>query len=183
MLPYLYSSQVLPVSVSVLRGKVSVDPRNTTKSDFTTSFTRDLSRGKNPGEWMPLLRQEVAENWAEDGVYIGFLGMGTWSVPGWGLVEFQAQSVGFLLWKGRGLSQLGQLECSLDRIWQLEVFEGGAWPLLWPPGLVPASHQSFCTSSAHHPLTVSQKINRLLGGNNKTSKKLPHQKRTKQQTG
>lgn len=59
-----------------------MDPRNTTKSDFTTSFTQDLSRGKNPGEWMPLLRQEVAENWAEDGVYIGFLGMGTWSVPG-----------------------------------------------------------------------------------------------------
>lgn len=25
---------------------------------------------------MFLLRQEVAENWAEDGVYIGFLGMG-----------------------------------------------------------------------------------------------------------
>lgn len=45
---------------------------------------------------LPLLWQETSENWAEDSIYLMFL-WPTWSFPGWHLVCFQVQSLGFLL--------------------------------------------------------------------------------------
>jgi hypothetical protein len=53
----------------------SQEPRHTIKSRHTTNLIQEIYwKGKNPGEWWLLFGREEAENWAEDRIYIVFLG-------------------------------------------------------------------------------------------------------------
>jgi hypothetical protein len=84
------------VKVIALRGKYlgSQEPRNITKSHYTTNLTHKKFTGK---EGRLRLRREAAGYWVEGRVYVGFLGVrveqGKFSSPeleffysvGWGL--------------------------------------------------------------------------------------------------
>lgn len=55
---------------------------------YNTLHIRDLLGGENPGEWLPQLRREAAENWVEDRVYIAFpsfQGGDWWDLKSWDL--------------------------------------------------------------------------------------------------
>lgn len=108
----------------------SQEPRNTTNTPHSKPHIRDLLGGKKNLPWAE------TENWTEDRLYIGFLGV-VMSFPERGLVGFQVLRLGFLLCmvelshlhlEGLGLAIIaGRVFCGQSLV--LGGPRGRAWPL------------------------------------------------------
>ena len=120
-------------SIMALMRKVSWQPDAKKYHKVTLwnkPHTKDILGGKSPEGWLLLLRWEATENWAEDRIYIGFLGSEDyWDFKLWAWTFYSGGwSLAACLWR-EGTWPLKPLECLIHGVSWLEVLRGGSCTL------------------------------------------------------